>query len=194
MTRFLLVRPGATDFDEQGRLKGTLDIPLSSCGQQQVGQLVQELAGQNLDFMYYSPCECAQRTAEALALARGLKPKVLADLRNIDHGLWHGKLVDEVRQSQPKVYRLWQENAELACAPGGEAVADALQRVTSTIERLNWKHRNKSVGLVTSEPLLTILRAVIQRNPIGDLWKTVCSPAGWQWAEAPATATQVRGA
>ena len=28
----LLVRPGATEFDEQGRMKGSLDMPMSEKG------------------------------------------------------------------------------------------------------------------------------------------------------------------
>ena len=29
MVRIVLIRPGSTDFDEQGRITGTLDIPLN---------------------------------------------------------------------------------------------------------------------------------------------------------------------
>ncbi len=34
--RVLLIRPGATDFDDQGRIKGSLDMPMSERGRQQV--------------------------------------------------------------------------------------------------------------------------------------------------------------
>lgn len=30
IARVLLIRPGATEFDDQGRIKGSLDMPLSS--------------------------------------------------------------------------------------------------------------------------------------------------------------------
>ena len=49
MPRILLVRPGSTDFDEQGRIKGTLDIPLSEAGSLQVTRIVQELRETNID-------------------------------------------------------------------------------------------------------------------------------------------------
>ena len=38
MLKILLIRPGVTDFDEQGRIKGTLDIPLNENGTAQVAQ------------------------------------------------------------------------------------------------------------------------------------------------------------
>ena len=33
MLQIVLIRPGTTDFDEQGRIQGTLDIPLNERGQ-----------------------------------------------------------------------------------------------------------------------------------------------------------------
>ena len=33
-SQVLLIRPGATDFDDQGRIKGTLDMPMSERGRQ----------------------------------------------------------------------------------------------------------------------------------------------------------------
>ena len=105
MVRIILIRPGSTDFDEQGRIKGTLDIPLSKAGTSQVSQIVDELHSTPIDYLYTSPCRCAQQTASAVAVDHKLKVKLLDDFQNLDHGLWHGKLVDEVRNSQPKVYR-----------------------------------------------------------------------------------------
>ncbi len=194
MTRFLLVRSGATDFEEQGRLKGTLDIPLSTCGLQQVGKLVSELADQPFDAVYFGPCECCKQTAEALAAARKVRSKLVPELRNVDHGLWAGKLVEEVRQSQPKVYRQWQDHPETVCPPQGESVADALSRVSAVIDRLSWKHRGKAIAVVAVEPLFSLVRAAIDDSPVGDLWKAACAPAGWQWVEQREASTQVRGA
>ena len=75
MLRIVLVQPGATDFDEQGRIKGSLDIPLSRNGSNQVDRTVLELESVELDAIYVSPCESALQTAAALAkLAEGQSP------------------------------------------------------------------------------------------------------------------------
>jgi len=128
MVQVLVVRPGATDFDEQGRIKGTLDIPLSEAGQSQVGRLVGELKLQAIDHIYASPCRCAQQTAKLLAADHRVKVKTLDELQNLDHGLWHGKLIDEVRVGQPKVFRQLQDHPETVCPPQGEPVGAALER------------------------------------------------------------------
>ena len=69
MLRIVLVQPGATDFDEQWRIKGSLDIPLNRNGSSQVDRTVLELASVELDAIYVSPSESALQTAAALANA-----------------------------------------------------------------------------------------------------------------------------
>ena len=44
VSRVLLIRPGATDFDDQGRIKGSLDMPMSERGREQVNSLTEQLA------------------------------------------------------------------------------------------------------------------------------------------------------
>jgi broad specificity phosphatase PhoE len=44
MTQVVLIRPGATVYDEQNRVQGILDIPLSERGRAEVAQLVERLA------------------------------------------------------------------------------------------------------------------------------------------------------
>ena len=122
MVRILLIRSAATDFDEQGRIKGTLDLPLSDVGTAQAVRLTAELEQVTIDYFYSSTCRCAVETATQLAHSRRLKVKQLNDFQNIDHGLWHGKLVDEVKQTQPRVYRQLQEHPETVCPPEGEPV------------------------------------------------------------------------
>ena len=188
MTRIILVRPGSTDFDEQGRIKGTLDIPLSEAGSLQVTRIVQELRETKIDQVYSSPCRCAEQTAAILAGDHKLKVKKLADLQNLDHGLWHGKLVDEVRQAQPKVYRQLLEHPETVCPPEGEPLGVALDRVKASLERLLKKHRSGTIALVVPEPLFTLVRSLLEDADIGDLWKAECEEGGWHSIEVLPTA------
>src|SRR5437868_771071 len=80
-----------------------------------------------INHIYASPCRSARQTAELLAADHKLKVKTINELQNLDHGLWHGKLVDEVRVSQPKVFRQLQDHPETVCPPQGEPVGAALE-------------------------------------------------------------------
>jgi broad specificity phosphatase PhoE len=187
MVRILLVRPGSTDFDEQGRIKGTLDIPLSEAGSLQVTRIVQELRETKIDQVYSSPCRCAEQTAAILAVDHKLRVKKLTELQNLDHGLWHGKLIDEVRHSHPKVYRQLQEHPETVCPPEGEPVGIAFDRVKAALERLLKKHRAGTIALVVPEPLHCLVRSLLEDAEVGDLWKAECEQGGWHSIEVEST-------
>jgi broad specificity phosphatase PhoE len=180
MVQFVVIRAGSTEFDEQGRIKGTLDIPLSEAGITQVGRLVGELHERPIDHIYTSPLLSAKQTAETLAADHRLKVKTLDELQNLDHGLWHGKRIDEVRLSQPRVFRQLQEHPETVCPPQGEPVGAALERVKELVSRLLRKHRSGTVALVVPEPIASFVRACLSQCELGDLWKAECECCGWQ--------------
>jgi broad specificity phosphatase PhoE len=186
MVQILLVRPGSTEFDEQGRIKGTLDIPLSDAGKGQVAQLVSQLEGTPIDFLYASPTRCAQETAKAIADSRHLRFKTLSELENLDHGLWQGKRIDEVKTSQPKVFRQLQEHPETVCPPQGEPVGNAIERVREVLNKLMRKHRNVTLALVVPQPLASLVRALLSNSDLGDLWKAECDAGGWELIDVPA--------
>jgi len=193
MVQMIVVRAGSTDFDEQGRIKGTLDIPLSNTGEGQVGRLISELHATKIDQIYASPCRSAQQTAALLAADHKLKIKTLDELQNLDHGLWHGKLIDEVRISQPKVFRQVQDHPETVCPPQGEPVTLALERVRTLISRLLRKHKSGTVAVVVPEPLATFVRVALGQAEIGDLWKAECECGGWQLIDTPAVTPALVG-
>jgi broad specificity phosphatase PhoE len=180
MLRILLVRPGATASDEQGRIKGSLDMPLSQEGSKQVEKMVRELANLRLDFIYCGPCESAQQTATALAKGTRSRWKILDELRNLDHGLWHGKRVDEIRTQQPRVYRQFQENPETVGLPGGESLSAAFLRLEKVIGKLFRKHDFGMIGLVVPEPLATLTKSALLQIEPGDLWKSQFDQAQWE--------------
>lgn len=180
MLRIILIRPGSTDFDEQGRIKGTLDIPLNKNGTDQASQTANELEDASIEIVYASPCQSAVQTAETLSGNLEIKCKRLDGLQNLNHGLWHGKLIEEVKQKQPKVYRLWQEHPENVCPPEGETLAAAQQRVRKTLKRLLKKHKQGVIAFVVPEPLARILRSFLENSELGDLWKSECDFGEWE--------------
>lgn len=180
MVRFVLIRPGSTEFDEQGRIQGTLDIPLSQRGTADATRLAEELKGQDLKVLYAAPCQAAWQTATAIGKALGVKVKQLEKLHNVDQGLWQGMLIDDVKHKQPKVYRQWQEHPENVCPPEGEMLAQVVERIQAAVPKLLKKHRDSTVGLVLPEPLASIVQCVLARTEMGDLWKGCEACGTWE--------------
>lgn len=180
MAKIVLIRPGSTDYEEQGRIRGTLDVPLNQEGNAEVLRLIDGLRHLDVETVYASPCQPAQETAEAIAEALDVKLKTLNRMQNLDHGLWQGMLIDEVRRKQPKVYRQWQETPECICPPEGETVAKAQQRVRAVVTRLLKRHKEGVIALVVPEPLASLVRRFLDRRELGDLWKASTEHGQWE--------------
>ena len=127
MTQVVLIRPGATVYDEQGRVQGVLDIPLSDRGKAEVARLAERLADTSLAALYCGPGESVLRTAEAVGRNLGIRPKRIDDLRNLDQGLWQGLQLDEIKRRNLKLFRQWQDDPRTVCPPLGETVENALE-------------------------------------------------------------------
>jgi broad specificity phosphatase PhoE len=180
MLRIILVRPGTTDYDHQGRIQGTLDIPLNEQGAAEAKSLAEQLRGENIELVYASGARPALESAEVIATALGVKLKRLDQMENLDHGLWQGMLIDDVRRKHPKVYRQWQEQPESVCPPDGEMLAQAEERVRSAISKLTKRHRDGVIAVVLPEPLASLMRACVKHNGVGDLWKAAGERAWWE--------------
>lgn len=182
--QIVLVRPGVTDFDEEGRIKGRLDLPMSERGVAQVDATVKELADISLDCVYCGPGQAAIQTAELLAAAQGAKVKVMDQLCNLDVGLWQGKLIEDIKHGQPKVYRRWQGKPETVCPPEGEMLAAAQQRIRDAMARIGKRYRNASIAIVVQEPLASVLQSELTETPLVDLWQAECN-GGWDIVNVP---------
>ena len=64
MPTIALVRPGCTDFDDQKRIQGVLNLPLNQRGESQVKEITKLLRKFPLEIVYTSPGEPARSTAE----------------------------------------------------------------------------------------------------------------------------------
>lgn len=184
MFKILLIRPGATEYDQQGRIQGTLDIPLCEDGRRQVETMIEELREQPITAIYTSPSQAAEQTADALGEAFDVKVKSLDSLQNLDHGLWQGMLVTDVKTKQPRVYRQWQEQPETVCPPQGETVVDAEDRLQSAMAKLTKKYKADGlVAVVLPEPAASVLRHVLRHDDLGDLWKSPNGAPRWEIVE-----------
>ena len=183
MPQIVLIRPGSTDYDQEGRIQGTLDVPLNQEGSDEVARVIDGLRHLKLQALYSANCQPAIQTAETIAEALGVKLKKLDRLRNLNHGLWQGMLIDEVRKKQPKVYRQWQDKPQCICPPEGEMIEQAEDRVRTAMAKLLKRHKEGAVGLVVPEPLASLVRRFVDQEELGDLWKATSGHGRWEVLE-----------
>lgn len=169
-THLLVIRSGATEYDLLGRIRGTLDIPLSTVGIAEAEAAATLLAASPPDALYTADGPCAEETAAIIGRRVGMRPRSLADLDNLDQGLWQGMLVEEIRRRQPRLARQWEENPWAVMPPDGEPLDEACDRVDSALERIFKRHSGGRIAVVVPHPLDRIIRWTVAGEPLGDLW------------------------
>jgi broad specificity phosphatase PhoE len=178
MAQIVLIRPGCTEFDEQQRIQGNLDLPLSTGGRQQVEQLLADLSQIEIEWLFSSPCEPARSTAEALGATRGLAVREVEGLHNVNLGLWQGLKVEDVRRKHPKVFKQWQDSPEAICPPEGETLAEAVARVRKALEKPLKK--KGQLAIVAADPLAAIICMVVRGLTLESI-PAVCQGACGSW-------------
>lgn len=87
MTRLELVRHGQTDWNLQGRIQGSSDIPLNELGRKQAREAGERLAQQSWDAIVSSPLSRAAETARIIAGVIGVDGiELIDDLRERAYG------------------------------------------------------------------------------------------------------------
>ena len=99
----ILIRSGTTDFDLQDRICGSLSIPLCAAGIAETNLAAAAMATMLPVALYTATAGCALETSRLIGRTLGLRPRRIANLENLNQGLWQGMLVDEIRRRQPRL-------------------------------------------------------------------------------------------
>lgn len=159
MSQVYLMRAGRTDFDDQERIRGDLELPMNAQGESEIEAVIEELRSAKLDVILTSPKNPSRETAEKIGEALAVDVKYDDGLDDLDQGLWEGLDIQEVRNRYSKAFKLWQESPEDVCPPNGERAEDAFERVAKTLSRP--LRKKKRIGIVAAEPLATLIKRVL---------------------------------
>lgn len=165
MSTVVLIRAGCTDYDDQHRVLGTLDMPVNQRGQEQIREIIQKLhaSGIRVEVVLTSPDDPASGTAHAVAATQaGVKVKELDELRNVNLGLWQGLPESDIRKRFPRLFRTAKEDSTEICPPEGETLSDACQRLERVLCKAIRKY--KAFAIVAPEPLATVIRCTLQHR------------------------------
>jgi broad specificity phosphatase PhoE len=133
-----LARHGQTDWNLDGRLQGTADLPLNPTGRLQAVALERKLAGVHLDAVYSSEL---RRSRETAATVHGRAPLMsLAGLNERRLGIFEREAANAeyLRRSQDPVDEL----------DGGESLTQFFVRVQTTLQRILARHRSGAILIV----------------------------------------------
>jgi broad specificity phosphatase PhoE len=200
LDHLIVIRSPATDYDLQGRVRGSLDVPPCPEGHAEAKAAAEQLAAMPPVAIYTAPSSCAAEAGRIIGNRCGITPKRIDLLANLDLGLWQGKLVSEIRRQQPRIFRQWQENPWSVIPPEGELLEEARSRVELALERIFKRHRSGRVAVVVPAPLDSLIRWLVSGEPLGDLWQrnlgrepVVELPVAAQWRVGTVLPTPLMG-
>ncbi|MBA2667309.1 MAG: histidine phosphatase family protein [Trueperaceae bacterium] len=130
------IRHGETDWNLNGRVQGTSDIPLNATGRAQAAALAERFDGTaEFDGVYASDLE---RAAETARLALPDVGAVLdARLQELDYGHLEGhRWADPMPAELVDPVRAWQADPFEGRVPGGESYGDLTDRVAAFLAEL----------------------------------------------------------
>ncbi len=183
LPHLLLVQAGPTDLDLQNRITGRLDLPLSPQAETMTKTALAQMGQIAVEAIVSAPCQSAVQTARILAGSSRIRVKVDKRLVNIDYGLWHGKSREELKRTQPDVYRQWVQSPNRIQAPAGESPLEVQQRLDSFLEWCLWKYATKRVAVIAPA---AIARAIAELYfPADPDEKRFGDPAQINWAWLP---------
>ncbi|MAS34578.1 MAG: hypothetical protein CL610_11255 [Anaerolineaceae bacterium] len=149
VNRVILIRPGETEWNRQGRWQGWVANPLSDYGRAQAKSLARYIRNIGLSALYASDTRRAVETAEILAETLGFTPIYDQRWRERDIGAWQGMTLEEIRSWNVEEYKQLQADIENYRVPEGESRADVRQRVNEAFNEILAADKGSTVGILT---------------------------------------------
>jgi probable phosphoglycerate mutase len=170
--RLLLVRHGETDWNREGRFQGQIDIPLNANGRSQAEAAGRFLAPVTIHRAYTSCMARPRQTAEAILAAHpGVPLTSSTGLVEIGHGLWEGRLEQEIAEGWPELLADWKRAPETVQMPEGENLQQVWDRSLATWQRIAAGLDADETALVVAHDAVnkTILCGLLGLGP-ADIW------------------------
>lgn len=147
-TRVILIRHGESVWNNEGRIQGWSDSPLSERGREQAALVARRLAAAGISAVYASPLLRARETADVIADKLGLKVEVDERLKELMLGELEGLTSEEVREQYPHVAHGWREDAWWVPIPGGERFRAFRRRVVEAMNEITERHADETIAVV----------------------------------------------
>ena len=121
MTTLVLLRHAPTGYNTEGRLQGSLDVPLGADGVEKAAQTAQRVVAEygTSVTVVSSPLRRATGTADAVAALASTATLVDPRFTQRPYGAWEGLTWDEVREGWPDEYAVRHEGLDPMIAGWG---------------------------------------------------------------------------
>ena len=150
-SRIFLVRHGETNWNKEGRFQGQINVPLNNNGKDQAKKASNFLNTINFNKAFSSSMDRPYETAQIILQNKSdLKITKIEKLVEISHGLWEGKLENEIKKQWPELLKNWHEKPDEVIMPEGESIKEVSERSVKAWEDICSAQKNKDLTLLVA--------------------------------------------
>ena len=162
-----LSRHCKTAWNVEGRLQGTIDLPLAEIGIKQAIAHVAVIRDLGVRRIVCSTARRAYETARLYADLLGLPIHNTPGLRELDHGKWEGRKTEELLLNADSGYAKWLADPGCIGIPGGsESVLTAQQRAGEAIRDAALSFRGESILIIGHKHINALLMCWLLKEPL----------------------------
>ncbi|MDU2162568.1 histidine phosphatase family protein [Intestinibacter bartlettii] len=144
-----IVRHGQTEWNLLGKTQGHGNSDLTPKGIEQAELLADNMTKYPIDYIYSSDLGRAYQTAEIIGNKLNIEVEKTEALREMNFGTWEGRIIKDIIEEDPELYKMWRNEPHLAKIPQGETLSQIKERTDAFIKEINEKYDGKHIVLVT---------------------------------------------
>lgn len=158
MLQLYVVRHGITVWNQEGRVQGHTDVPLSAEGVEQAKRLAARLANEQIDAVWSSDLARARATAEEIAAIHSLPVQTTAALRENGLGEWEGLTENEIlARGDEAIWRAFRRDPGTHRPPGSEPMEAVWDRMLGVLVQIREAHARGGAVVVGHGGSLRVL-------------------------------------
>ncbi len=160
--KIYVIRHVSTELNEDGRIRGWVDVPPSEKGLKEADSLAQKLKGTNIGIIFHSDFQRARKTAAPLAELLDIPSYGTKLLRPWNLGDYSGRSSSQVH---PEIVSLAENDPDKA-PKGGESFNTFLRRARRGIRHALENSKDKPLAIVTHHRVERALKAGLMDGEI----------------------------
>lgn len=160
MIKIYLTRHSKTIWNEEKRLQGRQNSPLTQKGIENAKALKKYIQNIHFDYIYSSPIERAYHTAKIVFENQNIIKDVR--LSEMNFGDFEGRKISDILKTDYELYhQLWHEPEKFTCIPNGETYDQVIERAHSFLNDLKHLPHGSQIMIVTHGMYFIVLLATM---------------------------------
>lgn len=165
-SRIILLRHGETVWNQENRIQGHLDSPLSDAGIVQAEALAQRLVGESFAALYSSDLGRAHETAQRIAVRTHHQVILEPALRERNLGILQSLTRVEAKALYPEIYTRYRMFDPDCMVPGGEDALPFIARVVAAFSAIAHRFPGETVAVVAHGGTLDAMYRHVTKAPL----------------------------